>query len=94
MSKETIRVNVLDDLSVYLVFKEDEDHKKEVKLILPDIVKERWDFKSPREESAFAAYASAIGNDFITFGLSAEEVAAKFKILIERTVKANLLNRK
>lgn len=95
MSKKTIRVEVLEDLKVSLIFKIDEEtRERKVKFILPDIVKQRWFFKSEKEEAALAGYASAIANEFISYGLSEEETAARFKTLLKRTVKAGLLRRK
>jgi hypothetical protein len=90
--KKTIRIKVEDDLSIAVVFKT--KPTKEVKLILPDVVKERWQFGSQKEETAFAGFAAAIGGEFVNFGLSEEEVAKRFSILVRRTIKAGLLKRK
>lgn len=95
MSKRTVRIEVLEDLHVGLIFKEDsENNDKKVKLILPEIVRDKWYFKSDKEEAAFAGFASAVANEYIKFGLSKEETAQRFKTLIKRTVKAGLMIRK
>ncbi len=94
-TKKTIRIKVLDDLDIALVFKNSEEipPKKDVKVILPDVVKKRWEFKSLKEEAAFAGFASAVGNEYIAYGASEKDVAGRFKILVERTVNAGLLQR-
>lgn len=93
MNKKTIRADVLDDFKMSLVFK-DNDGDKSIKVVLPAIVKGKWAFGSEKEEAAFAGYAAAIGNEFIHFGLTEEEVSAKLKVLTLRTITAGLLRRK
>lgn len=94
MRKRTVRLEVLEDLHISAVFKESECGEKEVKLVLPDVVKKRWVFKSGREEAAFAGFVSAVSNEYLHFGLSPEETADRLKILVKRTVDAGLLKRR
>ncbi len=93
MPKKTIKLEILDTLKVSVVFKTKKD-TKEVKLILPEVVKELWRFRSDKEEIAFAAQSSAISNEFISFGMSEEETAKRFKTMIKRYVDAGIIMKK
>ncbi len=94
IKKRTLKMEVLDDLHIALIFKIDlETEERGMKAIIPEIRRGEWEFTDKISEDRLGALFGGLSHEFVTHARPAPEVADKFVILMKRAVDGLLIKR-